>query len=76
MISSVPPAMLEARLLQLISAETSPVPPADLLISESLRLPRQHSSTRLQRPVGGAYPCTDCIYDFVLLLIVNSLPAI
>ena len=67
--------MLEARLLQLISTEFTPVRLADLLRSESLRLPRQHSSTRLQELVGAACPCIDCIYDLVPSLAFGSLPA-
>ena len=75
MISIVLPAMLEAPLLQPTSTYLAPVQSIYLLILRSQRLPRQHSSTKLQRLVGAACPCTDIIYAFTLSLVSGSLPA-
>ena len=77
-ISSVLPAMAEAPLLRPTSTAITSQRLANLLISQSLRLPRQHhsSSTRLQRLVDAACLCTDRIYDLILPLVFGLLPAI
>ena len=77
MTSSVLPALPESPLLRPNSTAITPQRLADLLISESLRLPRQHSSsTRLQRLVDAARLCIDRIYDLIRPLVFGSLPAI
>ena len=67
--------MLELLLMRPASINVIPVQAADLLISKSQRLPRQHSSTRLQRLVGAACSCTECRCGSTFPLVYDLLAA-